>query len=175
MKSTLIALAMILGLTFFDSRAFADVSGYEPWKSPLSEKQIQLGVMTGLGVVNNTGGFTILGTVAKKLLNQGFAPEINNQVYMEAHGGALTVSRGSAFMFSLHLRWNFTLDDQWIFYGLGGVGGNVTSKGFGEQFQVLPRFAAGALLNLEHSMQLPLWLRGEVSHELIAAGIMLPF
>jgi hypothetical protein len=105
------------------------------------------------------------------MIEKGFAPDISNQVFVELQAGPFTTSRGSAFLYSAHLRWDLMLNQDWIFYGLGGLGGNKQGADLGNQFQLLPRFGVGALLNLERQTHLPVDLRGELSRELIAVGV----
>jgi len=146
-------------------------AGPEDWKGLLSTHEWSFAAMPGLGVINSTGGFTLQGALAKRILEQGFAPEINNQVFIEVQAGPFFSSPGSAFLFSTHLRWDFTLNSDWSFYALGGLGGNVTSASFGNQWQLLPRFGTGSVLNLERQTRLPIGIRAELSREFIVVGV----
>jgi len=150
-------------------------AGHEDWKWPLSDHQWTAAIIPGLGVINQSAGFTFQGAIARKILHQGFAPDVNNQVFVEFQGGPFTHSQGSAFLFSTHLRWDFTLNGDWSFYALGGFGGNSTSEGLGKQFQLLPRFGVGAVLDIERQTHLPLGIRAEVSRELIGIGLQSKF
>lgn len=146
-------------------------AGYEDWKWPASEHDWTAAVIPGVGIINSSAGFTLQGALAKKIMHQGFAPDINNQVFVEVQAGPYTTGGGSALLFSTHLRWDFTLNQDWMFYALGGLGGNVTSERLGDQFQLLPRFGAGAVLDIERQTGVPIGLRGELSRELIGIGV----
>lgn len=187
MKTTLRSVAgMALGLTLVSSAALAESpapaspatiaaaqpygAGYEDWKWPLAENEWTVAMQPGVGVINSSAGFTLQGAIAKKIIQHGFAPDINNQVFVEAQGGPYTTGGASAFLFSTHLRWDFTLNADWTFYALGGLGGNATSQRLGDQFQLLPRFGVGAVLDVERQTGVPIGLRGELSRELISVG-----
>jgi len=146
-------------------------AGYEDWKWPAAEHEWTAAVIPGVGMINNSGGFALQGAFAKKWVHQGFAPEINNQVFVEVQAGPYTTGGGSALMFSTHLRWDLTLNGDWTFYALGGLGGNVTSERLGDQFQVLPRFGVGGVLDIERQTGVPIGIRGELSRELIGIGV----
>ncbi len=174
-------LALALGLAVVPGRASADEApalasqpfgaGYEDWQWPLAEHDWTVAVIPGVGVINNSAGFTLQGAIARKLMHHGFAPDMNNQVFLEAQAGPMTTGNGSALLFSAHIRWDLTLNGDWTFYGLGGLGGNITSERLGDQFQLLPRFGVGAVLDIERQTRLPIGLRGELSRELIGIGV----
>jgi hypothetical protein len=144
---------------------------HDNWQWPAQAHAWTLGVLPGVATINDSTGFSLQFAAAYKMLDKGFAPDISNQVFLEVQGGPFTTSRGSAFLYSAHLRWDFRLDGDWTFYGLGGLGGNKTSAALGGDFQLLPRFGAGAILSLDRQTQLPLDLRGEISRELVAFGL----
>ncbi len=146
-------------------------AGYEDWKWPLAEHEWTAAVIPGVGIINNSAGFALQGAIAKKIMHQGFAPDINNQVFVEVQAGPYTTGGGSALLFSTHLRWDFTLNGDWAFYALGGLGGNVTSERLGDQFQLLPRFGVGGILDIERQTGVPIGIRGELSRELIGIGV----
>jgi opacity protein-like surface antigen len=146
-------------------------AGYEDWKWPLAEHEWTAAVLPGVGIINNSAGFTLQGAIAKKIMHQGFAPDMNNQVFVEVQAGPYTTGGGSALLFSTHLRWDFTLNGDWTFYALGGLGGNATSERLGNQFQLLPRFGVGGVLDIERQTHAPIGIRGELSRELIGIGV----
>lgn len=149
--------------------------GYDDWNWPSPTHEWTLAVMPGVATINSTTGFSLQFSAAKKVVDKGFAPDISNQVFLEAQAGPFTASKGSAFMYSLLIRWDFILNGDWTFYGIGGLGGNKTSVGLGDQFQLLPRFGVGALLDLERQTHAPISLRGEFSRELVSIGAQLRF
>lgn len=144
-------------------------ANYEPTgedfkKGALSESEWSLSALTGLGIVNSTYGFATIGALAKKILHHGFAPEINNQVFVEIEAGPVFGIDGTPVFFSGHLRWDFQKDEQWRLFALGGLAGHVGSLGNDGLF---PRFGLGAMMELDQGFS----LRGEISHELLVAGL----
>ena len=111
MKHRLIVL--VVGLLF----AAPSFAVEKDWKGPSPETDFTFGTMAGGGVIDSTVGFGIPITLSKKILNRGFAPDMNNQVFLELYGGPLFISGGTAFQYSLHLRWDFLKDTEWGFYG----------------------------------------------------------
>lgn len=143
----------------------------EDWKGEPEATQGSFGVLTGLGVFEGTAGYSLLGTVSKKVISHGFVPDIDDSVSIEAEAGPLFVASSTAFQYGLHLRWDFVKDDQWTVYGIGGLGGDITGQSLGNKFELFPRFGAGALWRV----MVPMALRFEISHELIAVGVLFPF
>lgn len=138
----------------------------EDFKGPLESPEYHFGVMTGLGVLNSKAGWVLLPTISKKIVHQGFVPDISNQVFIEITAGPIFVLGSSAFVYSTHLRWDFKKDEQWTLYAVGGLGGHVTGVSLGSQWVLMPRFAGGVFLKLSSMVK----LRIEASHEWIALG-----
>jgi hypothetical protein len=139
----------------------------EDWKGPLDESVLSFGGMTGVGLINGNAGFGFLGTVSKKIMKQGFVPDISNSTSLELALGPVFFSRFSAFTYSFHLRWDFEKDAQWGFYALGGLGGNVIQS----SSEFYPRFGVGAFYKTSGLMN----VRMELSHEWMGVGIVVPF
>ena len=151
-------------------------SNGEDWKGDPETSEVNLGALTGMGILDEQVGFALLGTVSKKIVHHGFISDVNDSVSIEAAMGPLFVSspsgtNGTAFMYSLHLRWNFQKDEHWTFYALGGAGGAITGASLGSKFTVLPRFGVGTFYHFNELFM----IRGEISHDLIAAGVTFPF
>lgn len=141
----------------------------EPWKGRPSEREWGLGVLAGMATVDGTVGLATLGTAAKKIVHHGFVPDLNNQVFIETQIGPLFVSSEVGVQYSAHLRWDFQKDEEWIFYGLAGLGGLVIDLGAaGTSWRVYPRTGIGTLWKVGHQLR----LRGELSHELIGLGVV---
>jgi hypothetical protein len=138
----------------------------EDWKGKPETSEWSLTALTGLGIVNATPGFAIMGAAAKKIVDQGFVPDINNSVWIETELGPVIAKGSAAFQFSGHLRWDFVRNEDWTFYALGGFGGSSTGEKLGDKFEFYPRFGAGAIWKLFADFS----VRGEVSHELIVVG-----
>jgi hypothetical protein len=153
------------------SPARESVSAAEDWKGPSESAEWSLSALTGLGIVNATPGFAIMGAAAKKILDRGFVPDINNSVWIETEMGPVIAKGSAAFQFSGHLRWDFVRNDDWTFFAIGGFGGSSTGEKLGDKFEFYPRFGAGALWKIFADFD----VRGEVSHELIVLGAQFKF
>jgi hypothetical protein len=129
------------------------------------------GALAGIGVINDSGGFALIPTLSHKILPRGFVPDVNDAVWVEAELGPVFFSGATALWYSAHLRWDFVKDDQWTFFGLGGLAGDVTPDALGHHFQLFPRFGVGALYSIVPYVK----IRAEISHELIAVGVDIPF
>ncbi|MFL5813675.1 MAG: hypothetical protein ACJ763_08865 [Bdellovibrionia bacterium] len=147
------------------------VSSSEDWKGKPEASEWAFSALTGLGIVNATPGFAIMGAAARKILDQGFVPDINNSVWIETELGPVFAKGSAAFQFSGHLRWDFVRNEDWTFYALGGFGGSVTGQKLGDKFEFYPRFGAGALWKIFADFN----VRGEVSHELVVLGAQFEF
>lgn len=165
MKNTLFSLVVTLSLVSVSAIANED------WKGKPDTSEFSAGALTGMGIIDNHVGFAIMGTVSKKIVKQGFIPDINNNVNVEAQMGPVFMSGGTAFMFSGHLRWDFIKDEEFTLYALGGAGGNITPASLGDRFELYPRFGVGAMWD---KLKAPFVLRAELSHELIAVGVTVP-
>jgi hypothetical protein len=139
----------------------------EDFKGTTPDRPTVLGALTGLGVIDATAGFVLLGTVSQEIVHHGFVPDINDQVYLEAAAGPFFSSPGNAFVWSTHLRWDFHKDSQLTPYAIGGFAGNVTGAALGNRWEFFPRFGIGAFLRASNNIL----LRGEVSHEFITVGL----
>jgi hypothetical protein len=174
-KKILVAILGVLALQSLAGLSAPSLARAEDWKGQPTPFNWNAGLMAGLGVINSNAGFTVLFTGARKILNVGFAPDINNQVFGEIQMGPFIGSAGHATMFNLHARWDFVRNLEWTYYGFGGVGGNVADSGLGSSFQLLPRFGVGAIWSLEEQTKYPLFVRGEISREFIGAGLSVGF
>ncbi|HAR43647.1 MAG TPA: hypothetical protein DCS07_13620 [Bdellovibrionales bacterium] len=162
-------LILLLALTY-SLNGFCALESYEDWKSPADPAEAHFGVLMGMGVLDSSAGLTLLGTASKKIVHQGFIPDINNSVSIEFQGGPLFVEGSRAFSYSTHLRWDFRRDALWTFYALGGFAGHVTSEAMGSRFLMFPRFGVGAM----RESSLGFAFRGELSHEFITFGLVWP-
>jgi hypothetical protein len=161
--------ALVCSVLFASSIARADIATAD-FKGKDDTSEFGVGALAGMGILDNHAGFALLPTLAKKIVNRGFVPDITNNVWIEVEAGPLFVSGGTAFTYSAHLRWNFDKDAQWTLYALGGLGGDVTGASLGDRFELYPRFALGAILRVAPNIS----LRGEISHEFIGLGILFP-
>lgn len=128
------------------------------------------GLIGGLGTLDSSVGLAVIGTAAKTVLQRGFVPDINNQVFVEGEFGPLFVSGGAVVTYSGHLRWDFHMNQEWSFFALGGLGGLISGDRFGNRWSLYPRFGIGAFWLFKPDLA----LRGEISHELIVVGLSFP-
>jgi len=140
----------------------------EDWKGPSPGHQFTVGGLGGLAMVDGTAGFALLGNAGVKILNRGFVPDINDQVFLEADLGPVFFSGFTDLLVDTHLRWDFHKDDDWTFYALGGLEGLFSSGTLGHN-QVNPRFGIGTIWELWQGVA----VRAEVSNDLLALGITL--
>ncbi len=151
----------------------ASTSFASEWKGKPDSSEVAVGGIAGVGVIDGVGNFTLLGTLAKKIVNQGFIPDVNNSVWLEAQLGPYFATGFTPWAYSAHLRWNFNKDAEWTFYALGGLGGAFipTHAGIPSKIEMIPRLGIGTFWNVS-AMFL---IRLEVSHELVGLGMTFPF
>ena len=146
-------------------------SGEEAWKGKSDPSEFSLGFLAGLGLVDSHAGFSLIGTVSRKILEPGFAPDINNGVSIELAAGPWMAASGATLFYSTHLRWDFRKTSDWGLYAIGGLGGFLNSDKIGVPFEFFPRFGVGMLWRVHSDFT----IRAEASHELVAVGMLFPF
>jgi hypothetical protein len=144
----------------------ATPSQAEAWKGTPPTLRGDFGVLGGLGWTGNDGRFLILGSAAWKILDQGFVPEINNQVYLETELGVGFGGSSTRFIYSVHGRWDFIKNEIWTPFAIGGLSGGVDGS-----FTLSPRFGVGAFWNITPDLT----LRGEISSDITVAGVSFAF
>src|SRR3569832_1626005 len=77
------------------------------WKGPPSPGEATFGGVIGMGIIDNSSGFALIGTLSKKIVKNGFVPDITNSVSVEGQLGPVFLSPGTAWFYSAHLRWDF--------------------------------------------------------------------
>ncbi len=141
----------------------------EDWKGVTNPSAFGFSGLGGIGVLDDyRPGFALIGAVHERLVDRGFVPDINNSVYIEAELGPVFAAGNTAWFYSLHLRWDFTLNPDWTFYALGGVAGSDQGSGLGNHTVFYPRIGGGAVYNVAQDFG----IRFEISHELIVAGVL---
>jgi hypothetical protein len=157
-----LALGASVGLNASFARAEEGQGAAEDWKGAPPTLKGDFGALVGLGWAGNDGRFAILGSAAWKVLEDGFIQDINDQVYIETELGVGFGSTSTRFIYSVHGRWDFVKNAEWTPFAIGGLSGGVDGS-----FNLSPRFGIGAFWNVS-----PQWtLRGEVSHDLVVAGV----
>lgn len=163
-------------MTFFRILCLGLVLGWvatvqaEDWKGQPETSKWTAGAVTGLGIIGNNSGFTFLGTVSKKIIKNGFVTGINDSVSIEGMLGPVAFIFPQGWIYSIHLRWDFIKDDQWTLFTVGGVGGNVVSSTT-TLFLLAPRFGIGSFFKLQETV----YLRADVSHDLLGLGVNFRF
>ncbi len=158
----LIRMGLLIACLAIQTPAFA-----EDWKGEPDGIGFDFGGLVGLGIVDSSSGVATIGTLSRKIISKGFVPDISNSVSVEGQFGPIFIPQHTAWFYSAHLRWDFNKSPAWTFYGLGGFGGNIMSS----RVEIFPRLGAGAIWKVDQLV----WLRGEVSHELTAVGVTIPF
>lgn len=151
------------------SLLFVSVGHAEDWKVPEDNHYYNVGVLSGLGMIDNRVGLSVLGTAAMKLLPQGVIPNISNSIWMEVEIGPVFLSNATALAFAADARWDFVKDHFWTLFAVGGVGGNVLTLNNDRRYELVPRFGVGAFYKISPLVQ----LRGEIAHDIIGVGLNL--
>jgi len=145
----------------------------ENWKGHTEVSPLELGVMTGLSSygVNNAWGFLVNG--AYLVQPKGWIEDIDDRIWVEGEAGPafFSGSAGTGLQYSAHLRWDFTMNEYWTFYALGGLSGYSLPSALGGVFSLHPRFGMG----VEYQTKTALMFRGELSAEFTGIGIALNF
>jgi hypothetical protein len=169
--TTLKLLPLIFTLTFFLSNAQAA----EPWKGNTKSPPFEFGMLTGMSLYGTDTNWTVLGTGAYLIVPEGWADDIDDRVWIEGELGPTFFSKNSmsqtGMQWSAHVRWDFSYSEEWVFYGLGGLGGFVLPSSYGGSLTLHPRFGVG----VEFQTKAVVMLRAELSHELIALGVAVNF
>jgi len=145
---------------------FPFIGGDEDFKGSAPAELFKLGVMGGLGIVDANGmlGFTVAPSF--RIVEKGFVPDINNQVFAELSLGGNFLGAPNAFTYSAHLRWDFVKNSTWTYYAVGGVAGN-SFGGEGGRWSLAPRFGVGTFYRVDPRFA----IRAEVSHEFTGLGV----
>ena len=149
----------------------AAASTGEDWKGRPDPRGFDAGVLFGLGIIDTSSGFAVMGSVSRRILAEGFIPDVADVVQLEGQAGVVMVNPNTAFAYSAHLRWDFFKDSSTSFYALAGFGGNVVDVGGGTRFALHPRLGIGGMWTIAS----PLKLRAEFSHELVGVGVAFAF
>ncbi len=147
----------------------------EAWKGNTKVAPIEVGLLTGLSVYGASANWSVLATGAYLINEFGFAEDVDDRIWVEIQMGpaffGTTNSSQTGLQYSTHMRWDFTMNEYWTFYGLGGLSGFMLPSSLGNTFTIHPRFGAGT----EYQTKTALMFRGEISAEFIGAGIAFNF
>ena len=170
-----ISFLKIIFVLIFSLASFNTLHAAEPWKGTTKSSPIEVGMLTGLSLYGTDTNWSVLGTGAYLIVPEGWIPDVDERVWVEGELGPTFFSHSSTtqtgMQWSTHLRWDFTYNEEWTFYALGGLGGFVLPSSYGSSFTLHPRFGVG----VEFQTKAVVMLRAELSHELMALGIALNF
>ncbi len=147
--------------------------GGELWKGKTEVSPYEFGLLSGMGLYGTETSWSFLATAAYLIKPEGLVDEVDERMWAELEIGPsfYSGSIGTGLQYSSHLRWDFTYNEHWTAYALGGLSGFVLPSGFGGKFTIHPRFGVG----IEYQTKTALMFRGEVSAELMGLGIALNF
>lgn len=161
-------LGFVLASFCFSGAANADFS--EKWKGRTEVPPLEFGMLGGAAFLGKDVNWSVLMTGAYQIQSEGWADDLDDRVWVEVEAGpsfmSTPVGNQSGFQYSVHLRWDFTYDERWNFYALGGLGGFGLPRGLGSSFILRPRLGAG----VQFQTKAALIFRGEVSSEFLGAG-----
>lgn len=174
--SSKIRFLLSLGLIIFAQLGFSSHSNaQEPWKGYSVVPPFEFGVLTGANLYGSDLNWSVLGTLAYQIAQEGWVDDVNERVWIEAQLGPAFFSNGAnsqtGLQYSTHLRWDFTYNEYWTFYGLGGLGGFVLPSYLGSSLTVHPRFGVG----VEYQTKTALMFRGEFSQNFMGVGVAFHF
>lgn len=173
MKTRFLKLFLPLCIIAFSS---GSARAAEPWKGHTETSPLELGVMTGLSIFGTETAWGFLANAAYLIQPNGWVDDVDDRIWIETQmGPSFFPSRaglsGSGFQFNAHLRWDFTYNEYWTVYGLGGIGGYALPPALASKFNLHPRFGAG----VEYQTKAALMFRAEVSAEFVGLGVALNF
>jgi hypothetical protein len=147
----------------------------ENWKGQTTVRPVELGLMGGASIYGNQVNWGVLPSVAYLLRDRAFVQDIDDRIWGELQLGptffGTSNSNETGLQYSAHLRWDFSYNEVWTFYALGGLSGFSLPDRLGGSFTIHPRFGAG----VQYQTKTALILRGEVSAEFIGMGASFNF
>jgi len=165
----------LAAIVFFNQMNQKALAAGEPWKGQTEVSPVELGLMAGAAIYGDDVNWSSLATMAYLLKDQGFLDDIDDRVWIEMELGPTFFSTDNSnqtgLQYSTHLRWDFTYNETWTLYGLGGLSGYGLPESRGSAFTIHPRFGAG----VQYQTKAALMFRGEVSAEFIGLGVALNF
>lgn len=154
----------------------AEDADYFKGKPPTQSQNI----FGGVGY-NYFDSFGFQGRYAFRVVDQGLIENLNNSLYLET-GLGLTLygdvkgKRGvTGFNFVLTGRWDFQMDQDWIFFADAGFGFNAVSSGLNTEDVhgggFFPAVGVGAMYNLRHDLA----VRADLSYQFFGIGLLYRF
>jgi hypothetical protein len=171
MKKSFVVMAILWGFVCALPAAQAQTQFKEEWKGHTVVSPLELGILGGAAPFGTDVHWSVLMTGAVLLEETGWADDLDDRIWIELQAGPaffdLPGGSQSGFQYSAHLRWDFTYNEFWNFYGLGGLAGFKLPSGLGNSLTVRPRFGVG----VQYQTKAALMFRAELSAEFIGAGI----
>jgi hypothetical protein len=153
------------------SSAFAD----EDWKGHTDVSPVEIGLMTGTAIYGSSANWGVLASGAYLIKNNAFIDSLDDRIWAEVEMGPTFFNQNAqshtGLQYNAQLRWDFSYNEYWTLYALGGFGGFVLPTALGGSFTVHPRFGGGA----EYQTKIALLFRGELTSDFIGLGIGLNF
>lgn len=147
----------------------------ENWKGKTVVSPIELGLLTGVSIYGASSNWGVLATGAYLINDQGFISDLNNRLWVELEMGPtffnVNASSHTGLQYNAQLRWDFTYNEYWTLYAVGGLGGFSLPDVLGSSFTIHPRFGLGA----EYQTKTALSFRGEVAADFIGLGVAFNF
>ncbi len=171
MLKTLKTTLVLATLSLFTSGAFAA----EFWKGHTEARPLEAGLMSGMAIYGNHSNWSVLASGAYLLKDKAFVADLDDRIWAEVQMGpsffSTPASTETGLQYSAHLRWDFSYNELWTVYALGGFGGFGLPKSYGSSLTFHPRFGAG----VEYQTKTALLFRGEISAEFVGVGVALNF
>ena len=138
----------------------------EDWKGRSPDSNVTLSPMFGAAFRETGVGIAVAGSAAIRLLEHGFIPDINNQVFLETQLGGIFFPNRDVFSYAAQLRWDFVKDDRFTVFAVGGLGGRIG----GGAWNIFPRFGVGMMVAVARSFD----LRFDFTQDALMTGLSFP-
>ncbi len=145
---------------------FTYASEEKDWQGKGYENRFTASVLAGL-VLEESAAFSPIGVFGYKILDKGFIPDFNDQVFLELFLGPTFFGDRTNLQYGLNMRWDFHKNYLWSFYLISGFGGS-TSR---HSLPLFPRFGLGSLIHFFELFS----FRIELSHEFSGIGVFFQF
>ena len=164
-------LSGLLALGFVTTQASAQTAYYESWKGHTLTSPLELGVLSGMNLYGKDVNWSVLMTGAYLINETGWVDDVDDRVWIEVEAGpaffSVPIGNQTGLQYSAHLRWDFTYNEYWNFYALGGVGGYHLPVNLGDALTIHPRFGVG----VQYQTKVALMFRAEISAEFMGVGV----
>jgi len=154
---------------------YQSVASAEDWKGHTEVSPLEFGLMAGSSFYGSSANFGVLASGAYLINKNGFVTDLDDRVWAEVELGPTFFSVGgtdhTGLQYNAQLRWDFTYNEYWTVYALGGLGGFSLPNAVGGYLTLHPRFGVGA----EYQTKTALLFRGEVAADFLGVGVAFNF